>query len=85
MSKTVDEIERSYNSDSTSSCQVVDCSGKVVEDPVSVWLEKRNGDEYLFSGKFCKPHYNGFCKAPGILVNYIKHGQIRGIDPHILD
>jgi hypothetical protein len=78
------EIENQVKtSDDENTCMVkscplpIDCIDEVV-------LEKRSGDVFLFTGKFCAKHHDMFLKTPAILAQYVRMGHIRGIDSNPL-
>jgi len=65
-------------------CAVKDCGLKAISEVIEVCLEKLDGEEFLFTTRFCVLHAYNFKRYPSSLVLYVKEGKIRGINPRIL-
>lgn len=66
-------------------CAVITCPGHADTEITEVALQTAKEDVLLFRAHFCYPHMKAFARSPIILVGLITGGQIRGVDPHILD
>lgn len=78
-------ISEDFDLTSSRGCQVKHCTKKRNPEMCSVYMEKGTGEIFLFTAYFCDAHLMIFSKAVVILVRYIKDGEIRGVDPRILE